>query len=89
MAIEMTKEQRDTIEYYNTHADEHCDATRNVDMSALYAEFEKHLRPGCKILDLSCGSGRDSKYFYDKGYEVVAVDLSTEMCKRTRENLFQ
>ena len=41
MAVEITKEQRDTIEYYNTHADEYCDATRNVDMSALYAEFEK------------------------------------------------
>lgn len=81
----MTKEQRDMIEYYNTHADEYCDATRDVDMSALYAEFEKYLKPGCKILDLGCGSGRDSKYFYDKGYEVVAVDPSTEMCKRIRE----
>ena len=39
MAVEITKEQRDTIEYYNTHADEYCDATRNVDMSALYAAF--------------------------------------------------
>lgn len=85
MDIEMTKEQRDTIEYYNTHADEYCDATRNVDMSALYVEFEKYLKPGCKILDLGCGSGRDSKYFHDKGYDVVAADPSTEMCKRTRE----
>ena len=33
MAVEITKEQRDTIEYYNTHADEYCDATRNVDVS--------------------------------------------------------
>ena len=85
MAVEITKEQRDTIEYYNTHADEYCDATRNVDMSALYAEFEKYLKSGCKILDLGCGSGRDSKYFHDKGYEVVAADPSAEMCKRTRE----
>lgn len=85
MAVEITKEQRDTIEYYNTYADEYCAATRNVDMSVLYAEFEKYLKPGCKILDLGCGSGRDSKYFYDKGYEVVAADPSTEMCKKTRE----
>ncbi len=32
-----------------------------------------------KILDLCCGSGRDSKLFTEKGYSVVGVDLSTEM----------
>lgn len=85
MAVKITKEQKDTIEYYNTHADEYCAETRDVNMSGLYAEFGKYLKPGCKILDLGCGSGRDSKYFYDKGYQVVAVDPSIEMCKKTRE----
>ena len=63
MAVKITKEQKDTIEYYNTHADEYCAETRDVNMSGLYAEFGKYLKPGCKILDLGCGSGRDSKYF--------------------------
>lgn len=85
MAVKITKEQKDTIEYYNTHADEYCAETRDVNMSGLYAEFGKYLKPGCKILDLGCGSGRDSKYFYDKGYQVVAVDPSIEMCKKIRE----
>ena len=40
----------------------------------------------CKnILDFGCGSGRDSKYFLEKGYRVDAVDGSEEICKITRE----
>ena len=33
------------------------------------------------ILDFGCGSGRDSKYFLNKGYKVKAMDGSKEMCK--------
>ena len=43
------------------------------------------LRQGCRILDLGCGSGRDSKYFSGKGYDVVAVDPSPTMCRKTAE----
>ena len=52
-----------TIEYYNKYADRYSDVTRNADMSDIYKRFEEHLKPGCRILDLGCGSGRDSKYF--------------------------
>jgi len=41
--------------------------------------------PGCRILDLGCGSGRDSKYFAEKGYDVVAADPSSVMCGQTRK----
>lgn len=34
-----------------------------------------------KILDFGCGSGRDTKYFIDNGYEVDAMDGSKELCK--------
>lgn len=43
------------------------------------------LTKGCHILDLGSGSGRDSKYFTEKGYDVIAVDPSPAMCKRTKE----
>lgn len=54
--------------------------TVNVPMQTLYDQFETYLKPGDKILDLGCGSGRDSKYFLSKGYEVVSVDGSIKMC---------
>ena len=33
------------------------------------------------ILDFGCGSGRDTKYFLEKGYFVEAMDGSAELCK--------
>lgn len=32
----------------------------NADVSSLYKEFEGHIKRGCRVLDLDCGSGRDS-----------------------------
>lgn len=33
-----------------------------------------------KLLDFGCGSGRDTKYFVLKGYQVDAIDGSSELC---------
>ncbi len=55
--------------------------TVNVPMQTLYDQFEAYLKPGDRILDLGCGSGRDSKYFLSKGYDVVSIDGSIEMCR--------
>jgi len=38
------------------------------------------------ILDLGCGSGRDTKTFLSKGFQVEAVDGSEEMCKIAEKN---
>lgn len=76
-----------TIEYYNKNAKKFIESTINIDMSHLYGEFEKNIPSGGKILDLGCGSGRDSKYFLKKGYQVTAVDASETICKATSEYL--
>lgn len=36
-------------------------------------------------MDLGSGSGRDSKYFSEQGYDVIAVDPSPAMCARTKD----
>ena len=41
-----------------------------------------HNRQGlAAILDFGCGSGRDTKYFLEKGYQVAAIDGSAELCR--------
>lgn len=70
-----------TIEYYNNHAAEYCASTQYADMNACYGKFMKYLKAGGRILDAGCGSGRDSRYFLDKGFQVTAFDASSEMCR--------
>lgn len=75
----------ETVKYYDEHAQEFIDSTIHADVSELYRTFEEHITSGCRILDLGCGSGRDSKYFAAKGYHVVAIDPSAKMCEQTRK----
>lgn len=74
-------EQNKTIEYYNNHAEEFCVATKDADMSYCYVKFKQYLKPQGKILEVGCGSGRDSKRFIEDGYQVEAIDASEEICK--------
>lgn len=76
----------ETLAYYNQNADAFIEGTQNADMSKQYHFFLKYLSPGAKLLDLGCGSGRDSTYFSSLGFEVTAVDGSEELCKRVKAN---
>lgn len=86
-----------TIEYYNQNADMFAQGTRLVDFTVVQERFTKMLPVGSRILDFGCGSGRDTKYFLEKGYRVEATDGSSELCKlasdftgiEVKEMLFQ
>ena len=58
-------------------------------MLSLQQEFLSYIPKGGTILDLGCGSGRDSKAFIEQGYAVEAVDGSQEMCKVASEYIGQ
>lgn len=75
----------DTIDYYNENAKKYFDLTYNADMSIQYDHFLQYVKRDGKILDFGCGSGRDSLYFKNKGYDVTAIDGSKELCKIARE----
>ena len=71
-----------TLDYYNKNSEEYFNSTLNVDMTNTYKAFLKLVPKGGKILDLGCGSGRDSMNFMKLGYEVTAVDGSKELAKK-------
>ncbi|AEM74824.1 LOW QUALITY PROTEIN: Methyltransferase type 11 [Caldicellulosiruptor acetigenus 6A] len=74
-----------TIKYYDDNAIEFFINIKDANMENLYKLFLKYIPEGGKILDLGCGSGRDTRYFLGKGYDVVAVDGSIEMVKLSTE----
>lgn len=43
------------------------------------SNFVEALDSNARILDLGCGPGFDSEYFYKKGFDVTGIDLSEEM----------
>lgn len=78
-------EYNNTLGYYDNHADEFYKSTVNVQFSTMQECFFGKLKKGSYILDFGCGSGRDTKYFLEKGCSVDAIDGSKELCKLASE----
>lgn len=73
-----------TLQYYTQNAADFIASTKNVDMSSIQNEFISLLSPSSLILDLGCGSGRDSLAFLEKGFSVDAIDACKEFCDATK-----
>ncbi|MDM1328930.1 class I SAM-dependent methyltransferase [Acinetobacter indicus] len=75
----------ETIDYYNNRAEHFIAATLSVDMETLYQPFLNNLPNNAHILDLGCGSGRDTLAFIRKGYNVDAIDYSEALVNKASE----
>ena len=78
-----------TINYYNLNAKKFIENTQNADMHLAQEAFLQLLPGSASILDFGCGSGRDTKYFLEKGYQVAATDgiLSEKVCRKLILNI--
>lgn len=74
-----------TINYYDINAKDFVEGTLNVDFKATQDKFINKLPAKGYILDFGCGSGRDTKYFLAKDFNVDAIDGSLELCKIASE----
>lgn len=68
-----------TSEYYRTNAASYCEGTVDFDLLDIYLRFLDFVPENGHILDLGCGSGRDSRYFLNAGYVVTAMDASNDI----------
>lgn len=71
----------DSIDYYNRFAKEYYEKTVNTTMEKQLKQFMELLPIGGAVLDLGCGSGRDSLYFVEEGFDVTSLDGAKSMCE--------
>ncbi len=76
-----------TKNFYNENAEKFFENTIYSNMGEIYDRFEKYLKENNKILDLGCGSGRDSIHFKNKNFQVVSIDYSEELCNLAKGKL--
>ena len=73
--------KENTLEFYNNNCNQYYESTVAVDLSHIYSKFINELEAKSSILDLGCGSGRDSLYFKSKGYTITAIDGSKNLAQ--------
>ncbi|MGL4868209.1 MAG: class I SAM-dependent methyltransferase [Cetobacterium sp.] len=79
-----------SVEFYNQNASDFFSTTVNADMSETIKIFIDNLSEKTgEILDLGCGSGRDSKHFLQLGYKVTSIDLSPALAKKASQYIGQ
>ena len=79
--VNILEAENRTLKYYENNADSFVQDTVSADMSGARQRFMEYLPRQARILDFGCGSGRDIKFFLDKGYIVDGADGSPELCR--------
>lgn len=77
---------KDTISVYNAIAKDYAKKVEEYGPVPERDKFISFLPKGAKILDAGCGSGRDSRYFVSKGFNVMGVDLSEKLLEIAKQN---
>lgn len=75
---------QNTINYYETNAEQLVTRYRGADASALHALLRLWLPSSGQVLEIGCGCGRDAAFMASLGLEVTATDASPEMLDRAR-----
>jgi SAM-dependent methyltransferase len=73
------------MDYYTKNAQEYIEKTQSIDMTTEINKFLEAIDKIGTILDLGFGSGKDSLYFQNLGYEVYSIDPTKEFCENGRK----
>lgn len=68
-----------TLFFYRKEAAAYAERSEKIGPSKMLAAFTQRLPKGVTVLDLGCGTGRDTKALLDAGFTVTALDASMEM----------
>ncbi|MEO1199634.1 MAG: class I SAM-dependent methyltransferase [Pseudomonadota bacterium] len=74
-----------TLAAYDREAARYLERARDWPAEPWVAKIANRLSPGARILDFGCGPGGAATHFAELGFEVEAVDGSSEMVRIARE----
>ena len=72
-------------DYYQEHYQAYHQRTFSIDPSSFLEPLRKHLDPGCTILDIGCGSGRDMLWFKNLGFGASGFERSAGLAELARQ----
>ena len=70
----------DSIDYYERCGSSYFEETVDLNMEEQLERFLSCLPENAEVLDLGCGSGRDTRYLLEAGCYVTPMDGSPKMC---------
>ena len=75
-----------TLNYYNQHAEDFFEGTRDHDVSQNIAALLQHIEGDLPftILDVGCGPGRDLKIFREQGHIAVGLEGGVRFAEMAR-----
>jgi ubiquinone/menaquinone biosynthesis C-methylase UbiE len=77
----------ENIDFYNNNSEELTNLYNKLSFLDVHGDILDKLPKEGRVLDIGCGSGRDSYYMAKElGLKVVAIDPSEEMLKKAKEN---
>jgi 2-polyprenyl-3-methyl-5-hydroxy-6-metoxy-1,4-benzoquinol methylase len=75
-----------SVEFYEQNAEDFFRGSVDADMAHGWRTFAALLKPGARVLDAGCGSGRDALALSRMGFEVTAMEASPRLAELARRH---
>jgi len=73
-----------TLNYYDQNSLNATKRYESADVTQLHNFLSAGLKPGGRLLEIGCGSGRDAAFMVSQGFKVLATDGSASMIEQAQ-----